>query len=119
MLAGPLFIFNKLTLFVSCEEKPRWEDFLPLLELFYLLWTSNMSWMTSLSLFFLMHAVCSYWISFAAMATSHHHPSLYHAGDFQAPSKDWGLRQVRINIFYCFMHIIMSVHICYYNYDSL
>jgi len=93
-MAGPIFILNKMAWCISGEDKPRWEDFIPLAELAFLLSTSDCSLLQNVAYFVLIQGISSYWISFAAMSTSHHHPSLYHAGDYLPEETDWGLRQL-------------------------
>ena len=67
------------------------EDLLPLSELL-ILWTlSDFGLVTSFYYWMYIQSIAGWWI-FPAVLTTHHHNSIYHAGDFPCPSKDWGIR---------------------------
>ena len=39
--------------------------------------------------------MCFYWLAFTSQIATHHHPLVYHAGDYQHPgTRDWGIHQV-------------------------
>lgn len=70
------------------------EDLIPLIELSVFLMLSPCSTLKCVSLWLLMHATSGYWLGFTTVYTTHHHPSVYHAGDHPYPSADFGLRQM-------------------------
>jgi len=94
ILIGPLTLTFKLVQLVAGECKPRWEDALPYLH-FLVVWTNcgQDNW-TAFLLYVLSHCACGYWVAFTTLIATHHHPSLYHAGDYVLPETDWGLRQL-------------------------
>jgi len=74
------------------EQKLRPENLLPLIELFILM--VKLPYSQALGLWFVCHATSGYWLIITSITTTHHHPTLWHAGDTPRTNTDWGLHQL-------------------------
>ena len=82
MLAFPIEYFKKaITTLILQEEKIRFENLIPLFELWVIYFIGEMSFLRAATLWITMHSMSGYWLIFTSLIASHHHPDIYHAGD--------------------------------------
>ena len=55
---------------------------------------SSLPFSSSLGHFVAMHSASGWWILFTTLISTHHSPTVYHAGDHPEPDTDWGLKQL-------------------------
>lgn len=85
---------RRVMMIVTGQQKPRLENLLPFLEI--AVWVAlGVPLMRAVKLWLVMQAASSYVLFIVGLASAHHHPELYHAGDgtFQF-GNDWGLAQL-------------------------
>jgi len=85
-------LFLRIFLILSGEQSLLLENLLPILQ--YLLLLNNCSPVQAFWLWFLCHGAAGYWLIITSVTTTHHHPSLWHAGDEPRQNTDWGLHQL-------------------------
>ena len=64
------------------------------LEFATFLYLSPLPFSSCLGHFVALHCASGWWLSFTTLISTHHSPTIYHAGDHPDPNTDWGLRQL-------------------------
>lgn len=91
-IATPFQLLFRLYLVAMGEQRLLPESLLPLLQLILLLlWVPLHQ---AVWLWLLCHSTAGYWLVITSVTTTHHHPSLWHAGDQPRKDSDWGLHQL-------------------------
>merc|ERR1719245_2095182 len=86
-----LEIKDKLLSAIVHRRFPKAEEAIPLLHLAVLVLFSS-AWYHGVAFFLLMQCCCTYWLEYTSLISTHHHPLVYHAGDYLHPgTKDWGV----------------------------
>jgi len=67
---------------------------MPIIQLVVFFNISSLSRIQCIAIWFLVHAICSYYLVLTSLIGTHHHTSVYHAGDYPRKETDWGLRQM-------------------------
>lgn len=88
----PSQLFLRFFLVFSGEQSLLVENLFPVLQYLLLLLTSTP--LQAFWLWFLCHGAAGYWLIITSVTTTHHHPSLWHAGDQPRLDTDWGLHQL-------------------------
>ncbi|KAK7067347.1 hypothetical protein SK128_010311 [Halocaridina rubra] len=84
---------KRLHLWICGEIRPRTENCIPVLELAVML-ALVPSPITGMSLWMVIHSICSLWMVSIHLAGTHHYPDNYHEGDAPREEPDWGLCQL-------------------------
>ena len=90
----PMQMASRVVLILKDPSEFVPEQLIPLLELVLFLTLSPLGLAQSFQQWLAIRCLCGYWITMLSITTTHHHPSVYHAGDKPSQDADWGLRQL-------------------------
>jgi len=94
-LVGPIqYLIKLIKCLTGKEQFSLLEDSLPLWQLLGFFFFSSEPLSKSLFLWLFMHGTSSYYLVAASLIGTHHHTSVYHAGDHPREELDWGLCQM-------------------------
>jgi fatty acid desaturase len=92
---GPIqYLIKLINCFIGNERFSLLEDSFPLWQLLAFVTFSSEPLGRCINLWLVIHGVCAYYLVVASLIGTHHHTSVYHAGDHPREEKDWGLYQM-------------------------
>ena len=94
MIVAPVEFIKRNSFILRGLAKFEPADLLVPLEFIMFSYLSPLPLLTRLGHFTALHVASGWWLSFTTLISTHHSPTVYHAGDNPDPDTDWGIRQL-------------------------
>ncbi|TRY68651.1 hypothetical protein TCAL_02479 [Tigriopus californicus] len=93
LLTFPVNLVQRPFFVLKGETPFRLEYVLPYVPLLVFL-SFGLSLVSTILVWFTMHGIAGFWIVFTSLIGTHHHPSVFHDGDYLPKDLDWGISQI-------------------------